>query len=122
MENLKELEALTNAYFEIHHGTTEVDMSINDISRQKIKSFWKEKGSAFLGKFNLQGTPKFGSYKLTEFSGQKIFNFDFDFCTDSQDEKLATLVMENKKNCNISNVEAIYERVLKLKGVILHWA
>lgn len=56
--SLDQLDQLDLDYFRRHRsngGTSEFDLSINDISRARIEAFRRERGACFLSNINLQG-------------------------------------------------------------------
>jgi len=142
MPTLKELKKETTEYLMIHEGTTsEFDMSINDISRQKADAMKKEYGKCFVGKINLYGDERKKEYKLTEYiAGERpfkdlkenecnfIYNFEYDFCIPVYDKELETMINDRDKTPYTGSkpdsdmIEAITNRIEQLKGVHLFWA
>lgn len=129
MHTLKELSTMTTNYL-VHHGgwTTEFDKSINDISRAKIKAMNNEHGQCFLGKVNLYDDERGKDYKLTEYKGQKIYNFDYAFCIPCHDSQLEEMITERdrepytgSKN-DSKRIDQIMNRIEELGGHNLVWS
>ena len=129
MENLDVLNKKANEYHLKHYnngGASEFDMSINDISRQKIKAFKKQFGKCFLYKINIYRHEEINI--CTEYTEQKIYNFSADFCLSSKDETIIQMLEEHNKpkekfssKITMDNIEKIYDRVIVLKGILLSW-
>lgn len=130
--SIQELIRAANAYHREHicsGGTSEFDMTINDISRAKIKALKKEQGSCFMYKLNKwkQSDPD-----VWEYNGEKIYNFSCSFVTAKLDHDLAEMVMEYNRPKGegekydpkkiYSDIEAIFARVEIIGGLITTWA
>lgn len=128
MKSTDDLKKDTNDYLKLNGGVTEYDMSINDISRNMIFAMKAEKGVCFLGKVNLYGEERKEEYKLTEYTGQKIYNFEYSFCLPCYDEELEKMIDNRDKAVYTGAitdsvlVSAIIDRVEKIGGINLFWA
>ena len=128
MKTVKELSKETNDYLRANKGTSEFDMSINDISRQIVESMKNEKDVCFLGNINLYGEDRKKEFKLTEYTGQKIYNFDYSFCLPCYDAEAERMINERNKapytgtSDDSVRIEAITERIYSLGGKYLFWA
>jgi hypothetical protein len=126
--SLDELNRAANCYHLLHFsngGASEFDQSINDISRAKIKALFRDRGSCFLYKLNKWHKT---DPDVWEYTGQKIYNFDCSFITANKDEELSQMVIEYNRPREEFNskllweqVEAIYDRVEKIGGIITTW-
>lgn len=126
---LKECSKKTTEYLVTHEGlTSEFDQSINDISRETIKAMKRESGVCYLGKINLYDDDRKKPYKLTEYTGQRIYNFEYCFCLPCYDEVIERMIEERDKapytgtaeDCR--RVEAIADRVQQIGGKHLFWS
>lgn len=131
--SLEQLEQLDLDYFRKYRtngGTSEFDLSINDISRARIDAFRRERGTCFLGNINLwdkdRGNP---GYRFTPYTGQQICDFEYKFGLPVEDETLRALIVEhNRKNMTFDihavwqRVQQITSRVQQIGGIILTWA
>lgn len=128
MESLKELSQKTGEYLIENQGTSEFDMSINDISRQVIEAMKAEYGTCFLGKINLYGEERKKEYKLVEYTGQMVYNFEYGFCLPCYDSELERMINERDKaeytgtSDDMKRVSAIVDRIYSLNGKNLFWA
>lgn len=127
----KTLEQLSNDVFNYlseNEGVSEFDKSINDISRDTIIAMKEKHGVCFLGKINLYGEEREKDYKLVEFTGQKIYNFGFEFCLPCYDAELETMINDRDKSeyegtgKDFKMVTAITERIYKIGGRNLFWS
>jgi hypothetical protein len=127
-KTLKELSKETINYLRLNEGTSEFDMSINDISRNVIAAMKAEFGNCFVGKINLYGEERKKGYKLVEYTGQIIYNFEYSFCLPCYDAELERMIDERDKaeyTCTADDyirVNAITERIYALKGENLFWS
>jgi hypothetical protein len=128
MPTLKVLKESTSNYLRVNDGTSEFDQSINDISRLTIKAMKKEYGTCYLGKINLYGDERKEKYKLVEYTGQTIYNFDFCFCIPVYDEEIETLIDNRDKapytdtKGDIELINHILKRIVELNGINLFWS
>lgn len=128
MESLKELSEKTSAYLIENEGTSEFDMSINDISREVIAAMKAEYGTCFLGKVNLYGEERKKEYKLVEYTGQMVYNFEYGFCLPCYDAELERMINERDKaeytgtSDDSKRVSAIVDRIYSLNGKNLFWS
>jgi len=128
MKSTDDLKKDTNDYLKLNGGVTEFDMSINDTSRNMIFTMKAEKGVCFLGKINLYGEERKEEYKLTEYIGQKIYNFEYSFCLPCYDEELEKMIDNRDKAVYTGTItdsvliSAIIDRVEKIGGINLFWA
>lgn len=108
--------------------TTEFDKSINDISRDTIAAMKNENGACFLGKINLYDDERKKPYTLVEYTGQKVYNFEYDFCLPCHDRQIETMIEERDKAPytgtagDRSLVEGIINRINELNGRNLIWS
>lgn len=127
-KTLKELSKETSSYLNFYQGTSEFDKSINDISREKIKAMKKEHGICFVGKFNLYGDERKKDYKLTEYTGQKIYNFEYTFCIPCHDSQIEKLITERDRaeytgsRDDFKRIDMIMDRIEELGGLNLFWS
>jgi len=125
-DRLESLKAISAGYHLLHlnnGGASEFDKSINDISRNIIQTMGDIDPACFLWKLNKE------EYYCVKYTGQKIYNFQFDLVTPYFDRKLYTLislwnadiediVIEDKS----SFVKSIFTRAEEIGGVTLSWA
>jgi hypothetical protein len=138
MKTVKELSRDTNEYIILNKGTSELDMSINDISRNIVDAMLKEKGICFVGKVNLYGEERKKDYKLCEYKRNInhidlkenqcnfVYNFEYDFCLPCYDKEIERMINERDKapysTRDISLIKAITERIYEIGGKYLFWA
>ena len=120
---------LTVEYMDIHRdtgGTSELDYSINDISRAMVHSFYKKHGQCFLGKINLYDEDRKNlRVELVPYEGQLIYNFEYSFILPCYDEKIIGLIREhNTKNSQeiMDRIVQIIKRIYDLQGTSLVWS
>ena len=130
--SLEELKQEATDYFLLHRmngGSSEFDMSINDISRATIHVFHQRHGQCYLGKVNLYdkewAEPDF---QFIAYEGQMIYNFECDFVLPCLDEELRLLIIEHNRPTHTfdsahtwSGVQRIFARIEELGGVSLTW-
>lgn len=127
-KTLKQLSNDVFNYLSENEGVSEFDKSINDISRDTIVAMKEKRDVCFLGKINLYGEEREKDYKLIEYVGQKIYNFDFEFCLPCYDTELETMINNRDKSeyegtgKDYELVTAITERIYKLGGRNLFWS
>jgi len=128
MKTISELKQETTQYLKENDWlTSEFDMSINDISRAKIEAMKKEYGSCWIGKINLYGEER-NKPKLTEWTGQKIYNFDCSFCIPCYDKELEDMIDKRDKSKytgtknDMAVIKQIGDRIDALNGLNLFWA
>jgi hypothetical protein len=128
MQTVKELSNETNNYLRYNEGTSEFDMSINDISRATIAAMKNESGVCYVGKINLYDEERKKEYKLVEYTGQKVYNFEYAFCLPCYDAELERMINERDKatytgsTADMIRVKAITERIYAVGGKYLFWA
>lgn len=128
MKTLAELSKETTNYLAMNEGTSEFDMSINNISRTVIQAMKEEKGNCFLGKINLYGEEREKEYKLIEYTGQMVYNFEYAFCIPCYDTELERMINERNKaeytgtKDDSIRVKKIMERINEIGGEYLFWA
>ena len=86
-------------------GIMEADDNVNANNVEQIKAFRREKGVAYLVKV-YEG--------ITEYTGQRIYNFDCSYVIPTNDAEVAQL-------CKEGNMEKLEKRVDKLGGICLVW-
>jgi hypothetical protein len=121
---LKECRQATTKYLIENNGTSEFDMVINDISRETIKAMKRENETCHLGKINLNDDD---SSKLVKYTGQKVFNFEYDFCLPCYDEQIEQMIDERSKapynsKEDLKRIEKVTERIQQLNGCFLFWS
>jgi len=139
METLKELNKETNDYLIANEGTSEFDMSINDISRKTVAAMKNESGTCFVGKINLYGEERKKEYKLVEYVNKPhidlkenecnfLYNFEYSFCIPCYDAELEKMINERDKaeytgtQEDSVRVTAIIDRIYAIGGKYLFWA
>lgn len=129
---LSELEKEANDYFFFHRydgGTNEFDKSINDISRAMIIAYQQEHGCCYLGKVNLyEDGSDDPDYHFTLYTGQKIYNFEFDLVLPCEDEELRLLIVAHNNTHKkvmekmfMDNITKIFNRLHEIGGISLTW-
>jgi hypothetical protein len=127
-KTLKQLSNDVFNYLSNNEGVSELDKSINDISRDIINAMKDKYGICFLGKINLYGKEREKDYKLVEYVGQKIYNFDYEFCLPCYDAELEKMINDRDKaeyegtGKDYKLVTAITERIYELDGRNLFWS
>ncbi len=122
---LEELKKLTNEYIITHRdngGSSEFDKSINNISRALIRKFHETNGSCFLGKIHQRKKLTEGEKaKLIPYSGQLVYNFEYDFTLSQEDECLIDLLTICNNNISNETINSIFDRIKELGGMHLFW-
>lgn len=133
MNTLQELNTASTNYIRKHWdngGSSELDYSINDISRAKIKVFHKIHGKIWLVKINRYDAKEKAQPLLIPYTGQKIYNFSFAFAIPVYDQTLINLLEEYEKplsggyngKIRMQQIEAITSRADELKCIFLQWS
>lgn len=133
IRSYEELEKMTTDYLYANRntgGTSEFDLSINDISRAVIYKYYEKYGECFLGKYNLYDEDRKNlKAELISYNGQPIYNFEFAFVVPCNDEKHVGLIREHNRKKESFNshdimkgIEKITDRITELKGTGLVWA
>lgn len=100
---------------------------LNHDTRQKLKEFYLQNGSAWLGNINLYPERSVeDSFK--DWDGvERIFNFSYSFAVPQRDEILYTLIV-NRSTAKYEGTEKdsrliaeIFNRIAELKGIHLIW-
>ena len=108
MKTLAELQEEQDRYaatFGGYGGILEADDKVNANSAEQIKAYRREKGAAYLVKV-YEG--------ITEYTGQRIYNFDCNYVIPTNDAEVERL-------CKEGNMEKLEKRVDKLGGICLVW-
>lgn len=130
-KSLKTLENLTGKYLQVHWsegGTSEFDPSINEISRAKIDAARELWGKCWLGKVNLYDDQRGKRYRLTPYTGQLVYNFEYSFIVPVNSRELCKLIKERDRapytgtREDFSRVEEIHAQIEKLGGILLIWS
>ena len=127
MSTVKELSNETGKYLAYYQGTSEFDKSINDISREMIKAMKNEHDTCFVGKINLYDDDN-KDYKLTEYTGQMIYNFEYAFCIPNHDSQLEQLITDRDRapytgtKDDFKRIDEIMNRIEELGGHNLFWS
>lgn len=100
-------------------GIYEASDSLNNANRELILAMRSAYGKVFLGNIN-PGLE--GETGLTEYTGQKLYNFCCDFCVPAYDEELVTLIRQWNTNHQTMTLNGIYARIEKLDGSLLFWS
>lgn len=132
MSTLDELTSLTLEYIKKHWntgGTSEFDHSINEISRAKIQVFYSHHGQAWLFKINRFFEEDKDKPYLVEYTGQQVYNFEFDGIVPCNDATLIELLKDYESPMQVYNgkdimkkIDAIMNRMHELKGINLIWS
>lgn len=131
--SLDQLDGLDLDYFRRHRsngGTSEFDLSINDISRARIEAFRREKGACFLGRINLWDRERDNpDYRFTPYTGQPVHNFEFTLVLSVEDETLRALIVAHNRDYSPYDSHAAWQRVRQITarvqeigGILLTWA
>lgn len=130
METLANLRLQTSNYIKFHWnngGASEFDTSINDISRAKIMAMKNECGDCWLFKINRYPEDA-GKPYLVQYTGQKIFNFEYAGIIPFFDPELKRLLINYKRHSGFKSkkimhkLEKIQERITELNGHNLFWS
>lgn len=130
-KSLETLESLTGKYLQVHWsegGTSEFDPSINDISRAKIDAARELWGACYLGKVNLYDDQRGKPYRLVEYTGQLVYNFEYSFVVPVNLRELCELIEERDRapytgtREDFTRIEEIHALIEKLGGTQLIWA
>lgn len=105
-------------------GKSEFDHSINDISRARIAALQREKGACFLLRTRLRPEERTAGCRYTPYTGQTVYNFEFDMAVPVEDEELRCLVDAFNAapgHHNMQLFDWIHDRMLKIEGIALTW-
>lgn len=116
MRTVHEILQAEQRYLGYWGRPTEVDFTINDLNRELIAALAKEHPTVLLGRFN--------STKLTPYTGQVVYNFDFQFCVPvADDPRLSKLLQaRNSSSDPLKCLDAIMNWIEALDGHLLAWA
>lgn len=92
-------------------GLREADDTWNNFNREIIKEYAKVYPNCRLGSYNKTET--------VPYTGQKIYNFDYDFIISEPDEELKNIIEEGY--ADICSIERIQNRIETKNGEILIW-
>lgn len=124
MRSMSEILEEQSLYFYRNGRPTEADFSINDLNRELVAAMKEEHGSAFLGRIHRTSSADISS--LTEYTGQVIENFAYDFCVPADDAGLKmileSLSIDGKAPDLLNRVDNLYRRISALGGHLLLWA
>lgn len=128
-----ELKALKAETFEILRNSRGCpnelyDMELNDISCQAIIAYANiyEGQTCYLGKVNRYSEDK-GKPYLVPYSGQQVFNFEYNFMIPVYDARLINLIADRDETEYTGTredfvlVTEIMDRIEGLKGIHLFW-
>ena len=130
-DKLKELDKETGEYLKLHWsegGTSEFDMSINDISRAKIEEASKIWPEVYLGKVNLYGDERQKTYEMVKYTGQKVYNFEYSFIVPVKDPELEKMIDNRDKSVYTGTsadyimIKEIHAKMESIGGINLIWA
>lgn len=105
-------------------GKSEFDHSINDISRARIAALQREKGACFLLRTRLRPEERTAGLRYTPYTGQTIYNFEFDMAVPVEDEELRCLVdafNATPENFDMQLFDRIHDRMIEIEGISLTW-
>lgn len=114
MERIKEALALQEQYLRHYGCPSEEDHTLNDINRDLIQAMNSHYGQVYVGSFN-------GNIALTQYDGQTIYNFAYDFCVPAYDERLDALLRHWKEEHRVCHLDAAYKCIRALDGHLLIW-
>ena len=117
MKTMNELKQESTEYFIENKGTSEFDMSINDISRMQIEAMKREIGQCWLGKINLYGDERKKEYHLIPYIGQMVYNFDYDFCLPFNDDIIQYMIQDRDRTPYTGAIDD-YKRLNKIQNRI----
>jgi hypothetical protein len=130
--NLQELKQESRAYHVLHAdngGSSEFDMSINDISRAKIQAVSEIWTEVWLGNVNLYGDDRHGGKPImTKWEGDLVYNFEYAFCIPGHDAELEQMIRDRDDaeytgtRDDYKRIDAIFARIEKLGGETLSWS
>ena len=121
-KELKNILEKENKYFNRGFIPLEYDQELNDLQREKIKTFYKQHKKIWLGNINsYQDKPV-----LKEYKGEKIYNFEYDFVIPVFDKQLIDMITDyqnTKYDLKViaEKIDQIFNRVKKLNGLTLYW-
>jgi hypothetical protein len=128
-DTIKDLNKETYEYLKCNEGwPSEFDMSINDISRRMIQAVKDQYDQAWLGCVNLYEDDRKKEYNLTEYTGQKIYNFEYTFVVPCNDQGLVDLIVKRDRTPYTGTkddrvlVDQIMGRIESLNGQHLIWS
>ena len=125
MKTMNELKQESTDYIIENKGTSEFDMSINDISRMQIEAMKREIGQCWLGKINLYGDERKKEYHLIPYSGQMVYNFEYDFCLPVNDDIIQYMIQDRDRTLytgttdDYKRIDKIQNRIDELGGELL---
>ena len=114
MERIKEALADQERYLRCYGRPSEEDHALNDMNRDLIEAMNSYYGKVYVGSIN-------GDLVLAQYTGEKIYNFAYDFCVPHHDTELEDLLRQWKEEHEVCQLEAIYARIRELDGHLLIW-
>lgn len=130
--NLQEIKAAANTYhmtYADEGGSTEFDMSINDISRAKIQAVSEIWPEVWLGHVNLYGKDRHGGKAIMQkWEGELVYNFEYAFAVPGHDIELEKMIRERDDAeytgtaADYKRIDVIFARIEALGGETLAWA
>lgn len=115
MRTIAEVLEAERCYFTIWGRPTEVDMSINDLSRELVEVMAAAYPAVYLGNLT-------GSGSLVPYEGQLIHNFEYGLCVPVDDPMLKELLCRYSDRPDMVTSDAIFTRLMALGGHYLAWA
>ena len=108
-------------YFDL----TEFDADwVNAATRKDINDYAKTHPETWLGKINRYDDDA-GTPYMVKYTGQKVYNFEYEFAVPAPDAILIKLLMDHDNEVSskdtMSNINKIDDRIDKLGGIILFW-
>lgn len=126
---LTEIARRETGLFNLYGGhIPEANAELNDLQREKIAAIYEGNGNAYIGKINYYSTDREAltvDTVFTEYTGQKVFNFDADFIVPVADRDLAEMIVQwNSGNppVSLTLINRICKRVTGLRGANLIWS
>ena len=120
---LKQLKYSAGEYLLRNRGTSEFDMSINDISREMLDAARREWGKVYLYNVNLyKDTPR----DWTEYTGQKVYNFEYRIMSPVPDQELKEMILQRDQSPRLRGdmprLNEIFDRIKFIGAEVLNWA
>lgn len=100
-------------------GIYEASEDLNNANHELILAMQSVYGKIYLGNIN-PGLK--GETGLTEYAGQTLYNFCYDFCISVYDEELIRFIQQWNADHKLADLHRIYARIKKLDGSLLIWS
>jgi len=125
---LRAIEDRENALFQAYRGIIpEACDQLNDLQRDKIAAVFSFHSTAVIGKFNCDGDSRtnLSSDRIfTKYDGEIVYNFGADFVIPTEDDELATMIIEWNKRLpkSLNLISKVRSKVESLGGACLIWS